>query len=371
MIIILIAVLLLVQLWVVINGLLLPRIKALPEAARVRSSEQPRVSVLIPMRNEARNVKGCIQSCKGLRYNNLHFVIIDDNSEDDTRELLVREIDGDPRFQIIDGKPLPEGWVGKVHACQQLSQQANGAFLLFLDADVRVGPWLIVESLRHMHPHVGLLSGFPRFPLKSMLGYLIVPLQHVIVFMHLPVVLANYTTWPAASAANGAFMLFRREAYEDIGGHAAVKDSLVEDVHIARQIKTRGWLAKLSNPTASVICLMYANNVEVWEGFSKNIFPGLGRNPVFVAVLTLFYAIFFVAPLPVALYGLLQGQLLLVAPLLLTWTIKFSIDIMTRHQWWLCFLMPVSMFILILLMNYSMYLVFFRRGFTWKGRHYK
>ncbi len=368
---VLISVLLVVQLWVVLNGLLLPRIRALPTKTQEWSRDQPRVSVLIPMRNEALNVKGCIQSCKGLRFEALEFVIIDDGSEDNTRELLVSEIDGDPRFTIIDGTPLPDGWVGKVHACYQLSKHARGEFLLFLDADVRVDPWLIGQALRHMQPRVGLLSGFAHFPLQSILGYLIVPLQHVIVFMFLPVVIANYTTWPAASAAHGAFMLFRREAYEDIGGHAAVKDSLVEDVHIMRKIKAAGWRAKLANPTESITCLMYATSAEVWAGFSKNIFPGLGRNPAFVALLALFYAIFFVVPLPLAVYGLLQGELLLLLPLLLTWTIKFSIDLMTRHPWWLCFFMPISMLILILLMNFSMYLVLFRHGFTWKGRHYK
>lgn len=363
-------ILVVIQGWVLFNGNLLPMLKRSKTSNEYGDIDQPLISVMVPMRNEERNVKSCIQSLKGLDYDALQFIIIDDGSEDRTAELLLETIEHDPRFTVIQGTGLPDGWVGKVHACHQLSNSAQGDYFLFLDADVTVEPELIKETLALMKRDVGLISGFPHYPLKGILGHLIVPLQHVIIHLHLPVMFANYTTWPAASAAHGAFMFFRKEAYIEAGGHQSVKNSLVEDVHITRQVKASGWKATLVNPTRIVHCNMYESNREVWEGFSKNIYPGIGRNPIIALALSLFYLIFFTAPAGIAVYGLIIGYWFFTVPLLLVVSIKVSIDLMNKQKWWLGFFMPLSMLLLVILLQYSMYLSFARKGFTWKGRTY-
>ncbi|WP_158282149.1 glycosyltransferase [Salipaludibacillus keqinensis] len=330
-----------------------------------------KVSVLIPLRNEQRNVGPLLASLKKLTYENLEFILLDDGSVDNTKELLVKEINGDRRFTIIEGKPLPAKWIGKVHACHQLSKEANGEYFLFLDADVRVHPDTVQRSLHAFSKNTGLISGFPQYPLRSFLGHLLVPMQHFVIYLHLPVVLANHTRWAATTAAHGAYMMFRRDAYERIGGHEIVKHSLVEDVHITREIKRHGFYVKLVNNTNTIICHMYETNKEVWDGFSKNLFPGLGRNPFLVFALIIFYLLMFIFPLPLAIYGAITGNLLLMTPLFFTMSIKLSIDLMTRQKWWLFILTPFSVIFMLMLMVYSMYLGLFRRGFTWKGRTYQ
>lgn len=370
MIFLMIWILVVIQVWVLFNGNLLPILKPAVMEKHIGELDQPLISVMVPMRNEERNVEGCVQTLKELDYDALQFIIIDDGSEDATSTLLNQSIDNDPRFTVIQGTGLPDGWVGKVHACHQLSNYAQGDYFLFLDADVRVHPALIKETLPLIKPDVGMISGFPHYPLTGVFGHLLVPLQHVIVHLHLPVMFANFTTWPAATAAHGAFMFFRKKAYQDAGGHSAVKDSLVEDVHITRKVKSSGWKATLVNPTRLVHCFMYESNREVWEGFSKNIYPGIGRNPIIALVLSIFYLTFFTAPAGIALYGAFTSNWYFIIPLLLVITIKMTIDLMNKQKWWLGLFMPVSMFLLVILLMYSMYLSFTRKGFTWKGRTY-
>ncbi|AOM82727.1 glycosyltransferase [Salisediminibacterium beveridgei] len=370
MIFLMIWTLLVIQVWVLFNGNLLSILKVTKSLPAKGKTDQPLISVMVPMRNEERHAEGCIQTLKGLDYDALQFIIIDDGSEDRTASLLDKAIDYDPRFTVIQGSELPENWVGKVHACYQLSTNAQGDYYLFLDADVRVHPSLIHETLEQMKPDVGIISGFPHYPLKGVLGHLLVPLQHVIVYLHLPVMFANFTTWPAATAAHGAFMFFRKKAYEDAGGHQAVKNSLVEDVHITRKIKASGWKGLLVNPSRLISCYMYESNREVWEGFSKNIYPGIGRNPFIAVMLSAFYLTFFTAPLGIAIYGAFLGNWLFIVPLLLVISIKITIDLMNKQKWWLGLFMPVSMLLLVILLIYSMYLSFAGKGFTWKGRTY-
>ncbi|SER45206.1 glycosyltransferase [Salisediminibacterium halotolerans] len=358
---------LILLLWIIINGLLLPRL----DRPVLTIEETPAVSVLIPMRNEARNIAGCIASCKALTYPNVECIILDDHSTDRTNELLVETIDGDQRFTVINGADLPDGWVGKVHACKQLSEHAKGEFFLFLDADVRFTPDLIEQALSHMKKTAGLISGFPHYPLKGTLAHFIVPLQHMIIFMHLPMPFANWTKWPAASASHGAFMMFRAEAYRAAGGHEAVKNSLVEDVHLTRNIKKAGWYTRLTNPTKTVDCYMYDNDRDVWNGFSKNSFPGIGRRMTLGAALVIFYFLFFVFPLLLLPVSLVSGQMIYAAPFVLSVLMKFSVDLVTGQKKWLALFTPVSFALLIALLFYSAYLDRSKRGFSWKGRSYQ
>ncbi|SER47133.1 glycosyltransferase [Salipaludibacillus aurantiacus] len=354
--------------WVLTNAICLPRLK---DDRASSAGLSPRVSVLIPVRNEERNIEGLVQSLKSLSYKNSEFIILDDSSTDATRRLLEKTIGNDQRFTIIEGKPLPDGWVGKVHACHQLAFRSSAGYLLFIDADVRLHPQTIERSLNAVKSDTGLVTGFPRYPVKSFLGHLLVPMQHFVVLLHLPVLLANLTRWPAATAAHGSFMLFRRDAYTSMGGHEKVKNSLVEDVHIAREIKKNGYKVRLVNNTNSVLCYMYETSREVWEGFSKNLFPGLGRNPFIVIGLIFFYFVFFILPLPIAAAGLIQNNLILLFPLLLTMLIKLTVDLFTGQKWWLFSLTPFALLSMILLMIYSSYLGLSQRGFEWKGRTYQ
>ncbi|MBM7620680.1 cellulose synthase/poly-beta-1,6-N-acetylglucosamine synthase-like glycosyltransferase [Bacillus tianshenii] len=348
-----------------INGLFFPRFhKPIPHYT-------PLVSIMVPMRDEERNVVPLIQNLQKLSYPNVEFILLDDHSSDSTLALAQGQTQNDNRFRLIEGVALKKGWAGKVHACHQLSGHASGEFLLFLDADARLKPDTIENMLPFFEKGTShLVTGFPRFPVTSLLSKLLVPMQHFVTWLHLPLPLANYSAYKQATAAHGAFMFFERNAYLAVGGHSAVKDSIVEDVHLARVMKQHGFTVKLINPTGYVTCHMYETNEEVWYGFLKNIYIGIGRSPWIVAGLTVFYSVFYFLPLPLALLAPIYGNWLFL-PLLLVWIQKLYIDLQTKQKAYLCLLMPLSVLAFIVLMHASMWKSLKKEHYLWKGRAYK
>ena len=352
--------------WIIINRLFLPALPKQPEL-----SGRPLVSVLVPMRNEERNVEVLIKSLKNSSYDQMEFILLNDQSTDGTQKELERTIEGDSRFTILQGKELPEGWVGKVHACHRLQQAASGDFLLFVDADVRFRPKAIEQSLALMErKKAHLLTGFPAFDVAPFLSKLLVPMLHFVILFHLPIALANYTKFKAATAANGMWMMFERNSYQKIGGHAAVYNSLVEDVHIAREIKAHGYKVVLANITMSVKCRMYDTNTEVWEGFLKNSYAGIGRSPFLAGVLILFYSTFYILPPFLALYGVFNGLYSWMIPYVLTVIQRWYVDMVTNQRWYLSFLIPLQAAAMLGVLVESMRKSFKKQPYSWKGRHY-
>ncbi|ANU22142.1 glycosyltransferase [Planococcus donghaensis] len=352
--------------WIIINRLFLP---SLPKQPKLTC--EPFVSVLVPMRNEERNVATLIKSLKNSTYRQLEFIILNDQSTDGTQQALTQEIAGDSRFKIIMGQKLPEDWVGKVHACHQLQQEASGEYLLFVDADVRFRPKAIEQSLVLLQrKRAQLLTGFPAFDVSPFLSKLLVPMLHFVVLFHLPVFLANHTKFKAATAANGMWMMFESSSYRKIGGHAAVYNSLVEDVHIARKIKEHGYKVVLAHITMSVKCRMYDTNAEVWEGFLKNSYAGIGRSPVMAFFLILFYFIFYILPPFLAIYGIWNGFYLWAVPYALTVAQRWYIDMVTNQRWYLAFLIPLQALAMLAVLTQSMRKSLKKQAYSWKGRHY-
>lgn len=352
--------------WIIINRLFLPAL-----SKRTMPLGDPLVSVLVPMRNEERNVDVLIKSLRNSSYGHTEFIILNDQSTDGTQEELERKISGDSRFTILQGKELPDGWVGKVHACHQLQQAASGDFLLFVDADVRFRPKAIEQSLALLQQKKAhLLTGFPAFDVSPFLSKLLVPMLHFVILFHLPLALANYTKFKAATAANGMWMMFERDSYQKIGGHRAVQNSLVEDVHIAREMKAQGFKVVLANITMSVKCRMYDTNAEVWEGFLKNSYAGIGRSPLLAAGLILFYSVFYILPLFLAVYGLFSGLYLWMIPYALTVAQRWYVDMVTNQRWYLSFLIPLQAAAMLGVLIGSMRKSLKKQPYSWKGRHY-
>ena len=347
----------------IINNFFLQKPKNLYEGPK------PFVSIVIPMRNEEKNVTRLIQNLKELTYENYEVILLDDRSKDNTKPLAIKAIGSDNRFQIMDGVPLQEGWVGKVHACHQLSKQANGEYLLFIDADVRLHEASIEKTLPFFqNKNIKLVTGFPQFHVTNLLSKLLVPMQQFVVWTHLPAYIANHTRFTKATAAHGAFMMFEAQTYREIGGHSTVQNSLVEDVHIARKLKENGYFIKLINNTPYVTCHMYDTNKEVWEGFLKNIYTGIGRSKIMVFLLTIYYTFIYIVPFPLAFLSLNWQYML---PILLIFVQKAFIDWQTRQKVWLFLLMPFSALAFIIIMHASMWRSILKQNYMWKGRAYK
>lgn len=232
------------------------------------------------------------------RYPDFEVLVLDDQSTDETFAIASRWASRDPRFRALRGSPTPAGWTGKNWACWQLAQAATGRILLFTDADTWHHPealWRTVGWMERLR--VDLLSAFPQQRVLTWAERLWVPLVHdVWLYSVLPLWTSYRFRHPALAAANGQWMAWRREAYERIGGHEAVRAEVLEDVVLARRLKRAGGRMIVVSGRGMVFGRMYRSAREVWEGFSKNLFGLLGYRSWAVGLLGLGVLFWIVAP---------------------------------------------------------------------------
>jgi chlorobactene glucosyltransferase len=260
----------------------------------------PRVSILVPARDEEANIGPCVNSLLAQDYPDLQVLVLDDASSDGTWQVLTDLAKQNRRLRILGGQPLSGGWLGKHWACHQLAQAADGELLLFTDADTRHRPNALKDGVSAlMAEKADLLSALPLEEVCSWTERLLVPLIHWSIFSFLPLAIAHRRNTPALAAAIGQFMLFRRQAYRQIGGHAAVRGHAADDLALARRIKARGLRLRLADGSQHVRCRMYQNAGEVYEGLTKNLFAAFDyRLPIFVFV-WLWLGLVFLGPIVV------------------------------------------------------------------------
>lgn len=271
----------------------------------------PRVSVLIPARDEAQRIGPCVASLLAQEYPNLEILVLDDESQDDTARIVDEAAMHDPRgrVRLLHGAALPAGWLGKCHACAQLAAVASGDYLLFTDADTLHGPTSIASALAAAEQrHLGLVSVLPRQRAQTWAETLLLPLLPFNILTLLPVGLVRRRPNPSLSAGIGQFLFFRRSAYLATGGHAAVRDRVLDDVELARRVKAAGWQEDLLDGGRAVTCRMYDSFGAIWRGFSKNLYDFYGRAPVFTILAVLVQLALYGAPLPLALLAALLRQ---------------------------------------------------------------
>lgn len=261
-----------------LNGLRIRRDARLMARRRL-PDPPPLISVCVPARNEARNIAACMESLAGQDYPNFELLVLDDCSEDDTGQVARAVAARHPNVRVLTGQPLAPGWIGKPHACRQLGEAARGQWLLFTDADTVFAPSALTRALRlALARRADLLSGLPGLHAETLWERLSVPMLALVALGGVSFELVTRLPQAWYGAASGAFLLFRREAYEAIGGHHAVKDRIVEDISLARAVKRAGRRLVMADVTRLVSCRMYTTFGEVWEGLTKNIYaacPGL------------------------------------------------------------------------------------------------
>jgi len=256
----------------------------------------PLVSILVPARNEERNIAACLEGLETQVYSNLEVLILDDGSTDNTAALVNHFIKHDPRVKLIVGAPLPSEWLGKNWACDQLARHSRGEILLFIDADCRCTPDAVSHTVGWMqHLQAGMMSVFPQQLTLTLAEKLVVPVIYIFVYSLLPVWLVYRSRSPIFAAANGQWLAFTRDAYQRLGGHRAVRHQIVEDVELSRLAKRLGERLLIVCGTREVFCRMYDSAKAVWEGFSKNAFglAGFRAAPFFALMATLVLAFIF------------------------------------------------------------------------------
>jgi len=240
---------------------------------RNKPMNYPFVSILVPARDEGKRISICIPSLLEQDYPNYEVIVLNDQSRDNTADILERIRIEYPRLKVLLGTSPPEGFTGKNWACMQLAQHAQGELIMFTDADTIFQPQALKEVVRAMlGEQADLITGYPRQLMESWGERLLVPFFLWAVLCFAPLWLAYRLRIPSLSSAVGQMMLFRREAYQKVGGHANLGAVIVEDLALARSIKRAGLRWRVVNITDLISCRMYLGGQEAFDGFAKNLF---------------------------------------------------------------------------------------------------
>jgi hypothetical protein len=244
-------------------------------AAPTKWSESPTVSIIVPVRNEICNIGTCLdglraQTCLPSRSS---IIIVDDDSQDGTAAAVKYHAAGDPRIRLVSAGALPQGWVGKPHACWRGALLAESEWLCFVDADVRSVPNLVAAAVATAEAEgIHMLSLHPMQELGGFWERLVIPAGLLIIAC------AKRFQTGSEDVANGQFLLVRREAYFAVGGHAAVRAEITEDKALASRIKKAGFRFRVLAADQLARTRMYRDFGSLWEGFSKNATEILGSS---------------------------------------------------------------------------------------------
>ncbi len=340
--------------------------------AEERDTAAPRVSVLVPARNEIENIADCLAGLLRQDYPNLEILVLDDGSTDGSTEAVLELAAGDPRLRLARGQALPDGWAGKAHACWQAAQHADGEWLLFVDADTRHAPALVSAAVSAARERrADLVSTFPRQIAKSLGEALTAPMIYWVLFVLLPIRTVSNRRSAAFTAACGQFLLVRREAYFAVGGHQAIRGSLHDGLHLARLFKRRGLRVALVDLSEEISCRMYRGWRECWLGFSRNAFQAVGSLPILM-LLTGVQGAFFLAPFlflgAAAVLGWPAWSGLVLFQVLLLLLLQATLRDRFHYPWTTVILFPLALGVLLAIQWRSWWVTVRGTTLVWKER---
>lgn len=253
--------------------------RSLDDWSDVVPAPVPRVSVVIPARNEARNIERCLRSVLGSKHPDLEVIVVDDHSTDETGGLARAIALDDARVRVIMPDPLPEGWFGKQWACTAGAAVATGEILLFTDADTVHAPDLMARSVNAMRARgADLLSVAGRQELGTFWERAVQPQMFgILVARYGSTERVSNATRPEDAIANGQCIFITRAAYDASGGHAAVRDKVAEDLALAQRFVRQGRRLALVAGLDQLGTRMYTSLDEIVRGWRKNVYVG-GRD---------------------------------------------------------------------------------------------
>ena len=337
----------------------------------------PFLSIVVPARDEERSIEACVRSLLAQEWLDFEVIVVDDRSIDATPAILERLACEDRRLRLVRGEALPAGWVGKPWALVQGERVARGEWLLFTDADSVHEPrgnasalWFVTRlGVDAMTLGTGQFLGsfWERAMLPSILG--------LILFASGTIGELNDPARPDRALANGQYILVSRAAYDALGGHAALRGEIVEDVEFAKRLKADGRFRMLiagGDRIASV--RMYRSFAEIWSGFTKNVYIGAQGNLVVLALGCAFMAMLSIVPPALAVRSLSRRRYALAFEALAT-----SVAIVATMSWGmrraafpkrLALLQPLGTALFAAIIANSTLRVLSGRGVSWRGRTY-
>jgi chlorobactene glucosyltransferase len=354
-------------------------------ATAALGGDGPLISLIVPARNEAHNIRRCVEALLTQSYPNIEVVVVDDRSTDATPALLAELAAAYPRLRLVSGEPLPPGWAGKPHALVQgvaaVRKDPRAEWYCFVDADTFAQPALLAAAYAaaQVH-HADLLSLFTFQELGTLWEKVVMPIVFSALAVGFPPHRVNDPARPEA-IANGQFILIRRGPYEAVGGHAALFNSIIEDKALAENVKRAGYRLLLADGRRLARTRMYTSLAELWQGWTKNIYLGLqGRRGLMLlgAVTALAGALALPAWLVAGLAWLAAGGGLWAAAVVLQSLLAWAYVVAARAQVaqalgisrLYAFTLPLGALLFAGMMLASTLRGLTGRGVEWKGRVY-
>ena len=345
---------------------------------------QPLISVLIPARDEAERIGACLAGLVGQSYRNFELLVVDDHSADATAAIVRSYAAQLPGLDVLPSAALPAGWAGKCWACWQAAGSARGAWLLFLDADVMPSPELLAALVARAEARsLDLLTLMPFQQLGSLAERVIMPAFFALLYGLYPLDQVSDPRSPIAFA-NGPCLLIRREVYFAIGGHQAVRASILEDTELGRIVKAAGYRLEAAAAPDLIAARMYAGWASLAEGLGKNAVAGyrsggtrsgrVGARLALVAFLP-WYLLLAGEVLALARPGSVIGAVLMLHGVLLAVLALVCWSWLARRRyriapWWGA-LFPLGLAIYFWLAARALLRLRSGRGVVWKGRTFR
>jgi len=279
-----------------LNLTLIPRLK--PETV----DSEPLLSVVIPARDEENAIGRTVRALLAQTYRNLEIIVVDDESADRTAAIVAEIAAVDTRVTLVHGEPPPSGWLGKPWALHQGSQRAKGDLLFFVDADVFYSPPAVAAAVAYFqHSGASLITIFPHFEMEGFWENVGMPQLAFAAYVMIPTWFSNRTTHPSLGIGGGTGNLVQRDAYSKVDGHASLRRAVVDDVALARLIRTGGQRTHVVRAEDLVSIRMYHGGKSIVEGLTKNFFTAFGSKLWILPFVVAF--IVAVNLLPYALFG--------------------------------------------------------------------
>lgn len=321
------------------------------------------ISLLIPARNEEANIACLLDALRKMKNSNIEILVYNDHSTDNTEEIIRKYAKIDNRIKLIQSDVLPNGWLGKNHACYQLAKQAKGKYLLFVDADVMLSGNIVSDAVAYAKKYeLGLISIFPKQIQLTAGEKKTVPLMNYILLTLLPLIFVRISPYNSHAAANGQFILFEAEIYKRLQPHEQFKDSAVEDISISRFYKSKKVKTACIIGEERIQCRMYHSYNDALNGFSKNIFMFFGGMPILTFLFWIFSTFGIV---PIILYDIHIAFIYLLSVVIIQvlYAITCKQSVINTILYF-----PANMFFMLQVMIKAL-MVKKKKIYSWKGRN--
>ena len=336
----------------------------------------PYISVCIPARNEERDIKNCVESLINQDYPNFEVIVVDDNSNDNTVKIVSSMIEQYPNLIFIAGAQLASGWTGKPYALHQAYQRSRGQYLLFTDADLRYQSHALKTAIHTMIcKDIDLLTLMPAAVFGSFWERAVQP-----VIFGFIAALTNFRKVNSESHQSamgfGAFLLFKKEAYQKIGGHLSVANEVLEDIMIAKKAKLNGLSILVADGKNLFSIRMYHSMKEIWMGWRKNIFLAMKSSIFRASYYMVMVLCFLLTPYIVVICNLwIEAESVWVGVSLLGLGLSLAAGLGLCHELGLksknVFFFPLGAIVMVAIMFNSMAQTLLLRRTEWRGRTYK